>query len=100
MKENENQWHLGSKIESRKDANIAVGFGNCSNSEIICKLQASYGELCRVGTMRSITWTNELPREVCHLVLAHLCFTCELGRLFNNQESVPNVKTCCRYVCK
>jgi len=41
--ENENQRHFGSKIESRKDADIAVGFGNCSNSGTISELQASYG---------------------------------------------------------
>ncbi|CAB5131585.1 unnamed protein product [Rhizophagus irregularis] len=76
------------KIEKEKDANIAMGFENCPNSERINGLQSSFGKLRRVGIMGSVTWRNELLREACRLVHTHPCPTYESGRQVENQGSM------------
>ncbi|GET63214.1 hypothetical protein GLOIN_2v1488653 [Rhizophagus irregularis DAOM 181602=DAOM 197198] len=88
--ENENQQCLGNKIKKGKDANIAVGFRNCSNSGRINELQSSFGELRRVGIMGSVTWRNELPREACHLVHAYPCPVKNQVSMCLASESVEN----------
>ncbi|RGB43485.1 hypothetical protein C1646_661403 [Rhizophagus diaphanus] len=88
--ENEKQQSLSDKVKSRRNANIAIGF-SCSNLKTISELQASFGELCRVGTMGSVTWANELPRGMCHLVHAHPCLTQELRSTLDDQETVYQV---------
>ncbi|CAB4384492.1 unnamed protein product [Rhizophagus irregularis] len=88
--ENENQQCLGNKIKKGKDANIAVSFRNCPNTGKINELQSSFGELCRVGIMGSITWRNELPREACRLVYAHPCPVKNQVSMCLASESVEN----------
>src|SRR5437763_3271139 len=87
MKKNKKQCHLDDKLKSEKDANIAIDF-SCSNSRIINELQASFGKLFRVSTMRSVIWTNKLPKEMCHLVHAYSCPTQKLRRILDDQETI------------
>jgi len=78
------------KVESERDDGATMGLKYCPNSGTIKSLQASFGELCRIGTMGNIM----RPNELCHLVLPHPNPAQEIGRTFGDQESMSIMSKC------
>jgi len=92
--ENENQRHLGNKIESGKDADIAVGFGNCSNSGTINELQASFGDCAELASWEA------LRGEMNSLEKRAILFTRTLALPMNPEDplTIKNLCVWCRKV--
>ncbi|RHZ86863.1 hypothetical protein Glove_43g10 [Diversispora epigaea] len=64
------QQQISSKVESGNNASIGiVPFEYCTNREIIQRMQASLGQLFRIGTLESTSWTTKQKKKPCHLVL-------------------------------
>lgn len=82
------------RVESESSEGTAMGLEFCPNSGTIRELQASVGELFRVGTFRSVTWTKEVPNETCCLVYPHPNPARGTGKTSDNQGNVSIMSNC------
>ncbi|CAG8657325.1 1059_t:CDS:2 [Ambispora leptoticha] len=85
---------ISTSIEDENNEDITMGFKACPNQRTIEELQASFGKLCRIGTMGGITWTTEIPTKSCCLVLAHTYHTQGARSTIDGQESMSQVSKC------
>ncbi|CAB4392247.1 unnamed protein product [Rhizophagus irregularis] len=90
QKEDDRQYQISNTVESERDEGATMGLTYCPNSGTIKSLQASFGKLCRIGNIGSITQENKL----CCLVLPHLNPAQEVGLTSYNQESVSIMSNC------
>ncbi|CAB5361342.1 hypothetical protein RhiirA1_427267 [Rhizophagus irregularis] len=90
QKGDDRQHQISNTVESERDEGATMGLTYCPNSGTIKSLQASFGKLCRIGNMGSVTRGNEL----CRLVLPHPNPAQEVGPTSYDQEPVSIMSNC------
>ncbi|CAJ0754046.1 5374_t:CDS:2 [Entrophospora sp. SA101] len=81
----------GTSVKSENDADIAESFKYCPDQRAIHSLQASFGKLCRIGTLGGTTWTKKIQTKPCRLVLAHPCITEEARKTIEDLRSMSQM---------
>ena len=85
----------GGKYKDGENTDITLGkeLGRCPNTETIEKLQASFGELFRIGSLGGDGWKTIVPQKTCRLVHADYHFTSR-GSIIGNPTIVSQMQLC------
>jgi hypothetical protein len=90
QKEDGKQHQISNTIESECNEGVTIDLTYCPNFRRIKSLQTSFGRLCQIGNMGSITQRNKL----CRLVLPHPNSAQEVELISYNQKSVSIMSNC------
>ncbi|CAG8554101.1 9874_t:CDS:2 [Ambispora leptoticha] len=84
----------GSKYKDGENTDITLGkeYEGCPNTETIGKMQASFGKLLRVGSLRGDGWKKIVPRKTCQLVHADARFTSKGKSIAENPTTMSQVQ--------
>jgi hypothetical protein len=86
----------GSKDKEGEHANVTLGkeCAECPNGGTIEKIQTSFGELRRIGSLGGDAWKTIVPQKTCRLIHAHSRYTEDESSSIGSQASMCQVRSC------
>jgi hypothetical protein len=88
----------GSRVKGGELPDVAVGIrcDGCPNRRRQEEIQATFGQLCRIGSLRGDAWESSTPNRTCLLVHAYPRLTQEESPIIDSQRTMSQVRVCDR----